>query len=623
MSAEPPAFPKALDDDDDDVAWALQTAAVQWERGGHADAVVWLRRAAESAIEAGKYGRGADLQRGANLVETWVERGVVGPAPDEDDGIDDLLATEAPDIETSEMRGLSQSLVDVLEAEERGELGTGRPPQFSDVTDVGDLGDLEDVEDIEADDVVDLSEDIPFVVEEPPTQAIPSSRRSRLVAVDAGEQRTTRPPASGGTGVLPPLPIPRISTRPPKPTRSVPAPVPVAEPAPPPNPPSARPPMPSETVAVVSSDDLESEPPPPSVTAEELAPPSVRLRSEPPFEATLVDVSPAMNSPSSLPAVDESPTDEPPPAEPSTDEPPLNQTATDEPVVEAALMDPPFVEPTLVEAQRPPSDAPPPDTSPSGPRGTTDAPSQGVDVALLESCRGLEDLPPETQVELAARATLEKLAPEQEVSGFGLAIVAAGDVAVMPTIAEGACGHARRGEPVFSRGNLAEGVSLRVVALADGAEVAVFRAQDFEHVLETCPWVADELRTVADRFQALAGVAMGPLGERLDDMMRAMVTDRCEVRLLQAGDVLIEQSKPVPGLQVVGGGRLEAVRDGVVTGELMPGDLVFGSSVLSHEPAPATLRAAEGGALVVIVDRMTTHELLVSVPPLLELLATS
>jgi CRP-like cAMP-binding protein len=244
-------------------------------------------------------------------------------------------------------------------------------------------------------------------------------------------------------------------------------------------------------------------------------------------------------------------------------------------------------------------------------------------VELLASCRGLEDLPPETQTELAAKATLERLAPEQEVSGFGLAIVAKGDVAVMPTIAEAACGYARRGEPVFSRGNLAEGVSLRVVALADGAEVAVLRAQDFEHMLETCPWVAEELRSVADRFQALAGVAMGPLGERLDDSMRAMITDRCEVRLLEAGDVLMEEGKPVAGLHVVGGGKLETVTGGRVTGELVPGDLAFASAVLSHAPASATLRAAAGGALIVVADRMPTHELLVSVPPLLELLATS
>jgi hypothetical protein len=44
-----PPFPAAKDDDDDDVAWALSTAQVQWKRGSQADAVVWLRRASRSA----------------------------------------------------------------------------------------------------------------------------------------------------------------------------------------------------------------------------------------------------------------------------------------------------------------------------------------------------------------------------------------------------------------------------------------------------------------------------------------------------------------------------------------------------------------------------------------------
>ncbi|HTA88269.1 MAG TPA: hypothetical protein VK745_01785, partial [Polyangiaceae bacterium] len=56
-------FPQALDDDDDDVAWALQTAQVQWKRGGQADAIVWLRRAADSADQLGLVWRAADLRR--------------------------------------------------------------------------------------------------------------------------------------------------------------------------------------------------------------------------------------------------------------------------------------------------------------------------------------------------------------------------------------------------------------------------------------------------------------------------------------------------------------------------------------------------------------------------------
>ena len=265
------------------------------------------------------------------------------------------------------------------------------------------------------------------------------------------------------------------------------------------------------------------------------------------------------------------------------------------------------------------SETPPPVAVAAAPAVVAVAPA--LDVALLAACRGLEDLPPETQAELAAKARVEHLAPEQEVSDFGLALVVSGSVLVMPTIAEGACGRAAQGEPVFSRGTLEEGVSLRVVAEAEGADVAVFRTEDFEHVLETCPWVADELRAVADRYQALAGAAMGPLGERLDDSMRAMLTDRCTLRVLLAGEVLIEEGKPPSGLYIVGGGQLEIVSGGVVRQDLGPGDLPFAGSVLTHEKASGTVRAGASGALVLHADRMTTHELIVSLPPLLELLS--
>ncbi len=40
----PSGFPEPLDNDDDDVAWALQTAKVQWLRAGKTDALVWIGR---------------------------------------------------------------------------------------------------------------------------------------------------------------------------------------------------------------------------------------------------------------------------------------------------------------------------------------------------------------------------------------------------------------------------------------------------------------------------------------------------------------------------------------------------------------------------------------------------
>jgi CRP-like cAMP-binding protein len=196
-------------------------------------------------------------------------------------------------------------------------------------------------------------------------------------------------------------------------------------------------------------------------------------------------------------------------------------------------------------------------------------------------------------------------------------------VMVMPAIADVVVGYASEGQTVFARGNLDANVALRAVGGPEGAEVAVWQPEHFEAVLEKCPWVADELRAVADRFQTLAGASMGLLGERLDDSMRAMVTERAEVKLLLAGEVIFEQGKPVVGLYVVGVGEVELVRDGRVERRVGPGELVFSSAVLSHDKAPALARAGAAGTLVLFFDRMTTHELVVSVPPLLELVAMS
>jgi hypothetical protein len=250
-------------------------------------------------------------------------------------------------------------------------------------------------------------------------------------------------------------------------------------------------------------------------------------------------------------------------------------------------------------------------------------PAPAIEAERIASVPGLEDLTPEIHAELGARARTRALAPDEEVGGYGLLWVMKGMVMVMPTIADAVIAMANQGQTVFSRGNLEANVALRAVAGPEGAEVAVWQPEQFEEVLEKCPWVADELRSIADRFQALAGASMGLLGERLDDAMRAMVTERAEVKLLLPGEVVFEPGKPVVGLHVVGAGELELVKGEAVERSLGPGDLLFASAVLAHEPAPSLARAGAQGALLLYWDRMATHELIVSVPPLLELVAMS
>ena len=57
---EDQVIPLPRDDDDDYVAWALSTAQVQWKRGAKADAVVWLRRAVDSARSGGRNARAVE-----------------------------------------------------------------------------------------------------------------------------------------------------------------------------------------------------------------------------------------------------------------------------------------------------------------------------------------------------------------------------------------------------------------------------------------------------------------------------------------------------------------------------------------------------------------------------------
>jgi hypothetical protein len=251
--------------------------------------------------------------------------------------------------------------------------------------------------------------------------------------------------------------------------------------------------------------------------------------------------------------------------------------------------------------------------------------SVSVGGVSLAEVSGLEDLPAEAQTELARKAQLVMLGVDEEVSSFAVALVLRGWVAIMPAIADSACAHAKPGDVVFTQGNLDEGVALRVVGGQNGTMVAIWDADALAAATSGCPWVNEELREVADRFQALAGAAMGDLGDRLDDTLRFLVTDRCALRSLLPRETLFEKGAPVRGLFIVGAGRIEISSGGgeeaEIEDELGPGDFVFGMSVLSGSAAPAVARAGARGALLLVAPRHDTHELLAIVPPLIEIIS--
>src|SRR5690606_38663309 len=96
MTDVPAELPPPRDDDDDDVAWALQTAQVQWQRGAYMDAVTWLRRAADSALRIGATGRAWDLKLAASKLVDVIPSQPPAPPPPRPSGLPPARATSPP-----------------------------------------------------------------------------------------------------------------------------------------------------------------------------------------------------------------------------------------------------------------------------------------------------------------------------------------------------------------------------------------------------------------------------------------------------------------------------------------------------------------------------------------------
>ena len=570
LRAPPQNFPQALDNDVDEVVWALRTAGVQWNLGATNDAIEWLLRAVELSIDAGQIERARQIQRNINDLSSALRAGSV-PPPSTNGEAARTLSRKARASSLPPPPGYEAALeieaepieVDVeLELEEDGDTIEVLEPDVLDdpVEATNDEGDDDgtdrldatgaetayDDDDDDDDDAEHLDESDVESFAETPIEVAEPSVRGREVSASLEPDEPTLPP-------------PRVSSRPAS-GRVEPPPLPVSAPRS----------GPYEAVPVVTPTLREPWPTSPSF-GDNLGPFSENLAPPPPSVVFLAA--------SAVPSIDESVEAVPPPL-------------------------PPSPSPPLASASRAPESV------------------LGVDLSQVQ---GLEDLPEDAQQDLARSVEVHVLDTDEEVSGFGLVLVLEGRVSVMPAVMDVVCVQAGVGGLIFAEGHVEDGVSLKVVAAEDGTRVASWPIDQFAKAIAPCPWVRDELRNVGDRLQALAGVAMGRMGELLDEQLRAIVLDRCTIKLLLPGEAAAEAGKPLAGMTIVGAGRLEFADQAgnllPTAGHLVPGDFVFPGEMLRASHAPATARATRGAALVVFAERKTAHELLMSVPPLIEVLS--
>ena len=302
-----------------------------------------------------------------------------------------------------------------------------------------------------------------------------------------------------------------------------------------------------------------------------------------------------------------------PPSSPPAPPPlPKSEAVTISPAPKAAP--PPFEKPLPIEDD---------DSTVLTIRPETPPPPSGIDTLPLDDVAAFADLPDDARRDLGRLARLEELGPHEELPVSGLLLVVEGEAHVQPTVLDTTAATLRAGDVVLGRGTLARGLSLRLVAESGPLKVAAWSDEVITLALSSLPWVLEELYARTDRLQAFAGAALGPLGERLDAQLREAVLNRLETRVLHEGEVFVEKGRPVQGMAILGAGLVMVESGANDASKLLPGDLLFPAQILQGGLAPATARAGAGGAVLLFGDRALAQELLLTWPPLIEVLASA
>lgn len=547
-------FPRPSASDPDDVVWTLQTAAVQWQRGLRADAIVWVRKAADLSMGGGRTDRADELRnQAARLAEyLWTdpeEPGVLAPA-------------SGPSPQSTARRVISDEDDDeIIEVEELDDYEL----EFTET-------DLPTPEDAAA----DISpEDLQYYQGE-------GAQPGQGPLPDDLDLRSDSPPAAGGafTSISSDLDdADFISVQPESDSGDL-------------NPesevyldvnPESLPPMSSSVPAAASSRPAA---PPVSGHPSDL-PTQPRIERPPPFRP----FQPAVESAETarLPTLPSPAKDLEAELEAEDASPYLLQTV-------------PPAGGSLLSEEVSPQEAPP-----------------GIDGLTFESVEALADLPEEAHAELAAGGQMRTLTSSQEfLLREGAALITHGQVHVTLPFSYVSGERVASGAVVAVRCSVEAG-PLRLIADAEQTRLVTWTDQQLSNAMRDCPWVEDDLRQLADRLQAHAAAGLGPLGERLDDALRATVYERLQVRVLAPDESVAERGKPLKGLFIVAVGALAIGDSGIDS--ITSGQFVFPSCVIGGELPPDDVKAGPKGAIVLFATRPVAHELMMSVPPLLELLA--
>lgn len=641
-------FPRPIQSDADDVRWTLQTAAVQWQRGLHAEAIVWVRRAADSAIGCGHPSRGDALREQASFLA-----GLLWP---ESDGAATAASSAPPmtvEPDTFEPSESDPEEIELLDADVE-ELTAEELAFLDDSAVQSELASapLDIRSDSEA-----LAAPSPHstLTRPPPAQPMMSSIVSSAPEVGSSPAAEGAPAPDLGLGSAPDRAS--MAERVGRALRAPSVPRSLTDPA------SGRDTFVSPGGgAGAARATIESGPPTaPQVGAGEGSPgrlgAPMRAALSPSNAPERAGPAAATAATAELGAAFDDVTELSDAAgaayDPTTE---ARKTLLDDPAPavlsrasEAGAEDTVEASPELLGRPTEPgglsesgavsssqragrswfdeaadaTELSVPGLEPAGLGALSTVPAlQAESLAAVEV---LADLPTETHAELAACGNLVPLGPGKGLMlASGVGAVVRGSVGVCHDEAAQPGIRVGDGAVIATKGILGPAPSLYLRAGKRGAHLALWLPEQLAGALSASPWVGDELRRNADRLRALAGAASGALGRQLDESLLAGVLERFEVRPLQAGHVVAQAGKPVEGLFLVGGGSLAASPSGELRSvrRWAPGEFVLGQSLVDGSAAVYDVAVEARGALLMFAPRAVAHELMMSLPPLIEILAS-
>jgi CRP-like cAMP-binding protein len=304
--------------------------------------------------------------------------------------------------------------------------------------------------------------------------------------------------------------------------------------------------------------------------------------------------------------------------------------ATDDPFERSSAVPTPAREPWAMDMDGDPSSAVPTPVVDVG-HASGDAPALSdragitrmgegaLSVMDLAGVAAVAEVGDDARERLVRAATVILCTADVVIPDFAFALVLEGEILARseagPVVAR--FGH---GSVLRTRGTLDASIPAEFVASLDGTTLALWSEANLARALAGAPAVDKALRMQGDGLQAWAHVAGSSLGARLHEDVRLRLVSRLTARALLPGAELVRAGEPVPGLLLVGVGKITIDEPGAKV--LGPGKFVFAEATLSAARASATARAGDDGAVVLSADRGTTQELCVTEPLLLELLAT-